>query len=247
LIRILTLTLFTLEGKTPPVAFPLAVHPQLTQSEHRKTPNLSILQIPGRKSDFCKGLNWTACSHLLPPSPCCVHGAPSIRCSGAWSCLLWVVVTTPELAADLASWPRWGNSQAVHTASRSWPTLPCSYKESPGNGGEWASGHSLNHHLTHHFCSLILPLFCLEIYGATTARGRWKSPSQRLTGLGTQQGDVSSLQIGSRLWSRCTPHLLSKATTTRAHPSPRQNRTRVSWDVLTEKDMTQIADPSVGR
>lgn len=64
-IRVLTLTLLssfqltpiTLEGKTPPVAFPLTVHSQLTQSKHKKTPNLSILQIPGRKADFSKSLN----------------------------------------------------------------------------------------------------------------------------------------------------------------------------------------------
>lgn len=100
-IRILSLTLlhcFWLtpvtppEGKTSPVAFLLTVHSQLTWSQHKKTQNLSILQISGRKAHFCKSLNWTACSHLLPPPTCYVCKAPRIRCSRAWSFLLRIIV-----------------------------------------------------------------------------------------------------------------------------------------------------------
>lgn len=76
------LTPGTPEGKTPPAAFSLSVQSQLTQSEQEKTPNLSILQIPGRKADFSKGLKWAACSQLLPHTPCCVW-APVTSCSGA--------------------------------------------------------------------------------------------------------------------------------------------------------------------
>lgn len=86
------LTPLTCERKTPPVAYPLTVHFQLTQSIHKKTPNLSILQIPIRRADFCKGLNRIACSHPLPPTPCCVRKALCIRCSRVWSCLLWKII-----------------------------------------------------------------------------------------------------------------------------------------------------------
>lgn len=114
-IRVLTPTLLhyfrlrplTLEGKTPPVYFPLTIHFQLTQPKHNKTPYLSTLQTPGRKSDFLQGHKLNGlfpCSHS---TSCCVCGTPTIRYSRGWSCPLWITVISSNNNCTTPHWTGW--------------------------------------------------------------------------------------------------------------------------------------------
>lgn len=94
--------------------------------------------------------------------------------------------------------------------------------------------------------SLVPSLFSVEMYGGITARGGSRQMKQRQHWQGWKHNRkaLSGCTSAPRFDHSCTLHLLSKATTTRAHPSP--VGAEAGRDVPTA-DTAPSADPSAGR